>query len=161
MESQKETLNAKTQVETLDGELSVPVPKWFMVVAIIALLWNLIGVLAFISQITITPELLEQLPPAEQAMYLNMPLWANGAFAVAVFAGTTASFMLLFKMSWAVNLFVGSLIGIVVQMYHAFFIANAFDVFGPSGLIMPIMVTIFALLFLKVAIVARKNNWLS
>lgn len=141
--------------------LTLPAPKWFIGVAIIALLWNLIGVLVFVSQITITPESLEQLPPAEQALYLNIPFWANAAFAIAVFSGTTASFMLLFKMSWAVNLFIGSLIGIAVQMYHAFFLAQAFDVFGPGGLIMPIMVTTFSLIFLTIAVLARRKKWLS
>lgn len=143
------------------SEHVVKVPKWLSVVAIIALLWNLVGVLAFVGQITISPEALSQLPQAEQDIYINMPIWAYAAFATAVFFGATASVMLLCKMGWAVHLFIGSLLAISVQMYHAFFIARAFDVFGPGGLIMPVMVISFAIIFLKIALLAKKNNWLA
>ncbi len=136
-------------------------PKWLTVFSVVALLWNLMGVFAFISQVTMTSEVLGKMAEAEQALYINMPFWANAAFAVAVFSALTASFMLLCKMSWAVYLFSASLLGVIVQLFHAFVISAAFTVFGPQGLIMPVMVITFAIACLLVAIKSKRNGWLN
>ena len=44
-------------------------PTWFKVVAVLALLWNLLGCLAFFSDLRISPEDLAKLPEAQQALW--------------------------------------------------------------------------------------------
>ena len=63
-------------------------PTWLKSVAWAALVWNLLGVIAFIMQLLMTPEMISKLPVDQQAAYSNTPLWSTLAFAVAVFAGT-------------------------------------------------------------------------
>ena len=41
-----------------DIENSSPIPTWFWVASILALVWNLMGVMAYIAQVTLTPEAL-------------------------------------------------------------------------------------------------------
>jgi hypothetical protein len=144
----------------LDSDLIIKIPKWFIAVALIALLWNLIGVLAFISQVTMSVAALEQLPKAEQALYINMPLWANAAFAIAVFAGTTASFMLVCKMSWTVHFYMLSLSGIIVQFYHLYVIEQALDILGIERLVLPITVLLLAIALLLFSMSAKRKCWL-
>ena len=43
-----------------------PTPKWFIIVAIVALIWNLFGVVAYIGRVTMSPETFEALPPDQQ-----------------------------------------------------------------------------------------------
>jgi len=137
------------------------IPSWFQVAAILALVWNLLGVMAFVGQMMISPETLAALPQAEQDLYANVPFWATAAFAVAVFAGALGSLALLMKKSICYGLFVTSFVGVIVQMFHSFFISNSYEVYGPGGTIMPIMVLVIAFLLVRFAAKGNNNNWFS
>jgi len=138
----------------------IETPKWFSVTAIIALVWNLLGVMAFISHIMMTSEMLAELSQAEQQLYNNTPLWATIAFALSVCAGALGSLALLFKKTIAGQLLILSLISVLVQMFHSFFIIDSMAVYGPGGLVMPIMVIIIAISLVFLAKNANKNGWL-
>ena len=84
----------------------VAIPRWFNVVAILAVIWNLLGVMAFVNHMMMTPEMIAALPIAEQNLYATVPLWATAAFAVAVFAGALGSLALLMKKEFCYQLFV-------------------------------------------------------
>ncbi len=137
------------------------IPKWFTVSAVLALVWNLMGVMAFISQMMMTPEMIAKLPQAEQALYTSVPLWATIAFACAVLGGALGSLALLMKKTLAKPLLILSLIGVTVQMFHSFVISNSFEVFGPGGAIMPAMVVIIAIALVRLAGKAKVKNWLT
>ncbi len=135
-------------------------PRSFYIIGALALLWNLIGVAAYLGQATMSPETLVALPAAERAFYENMPAWAISAFAVAVFAGAGASVMLLIRNSQAVPLFTVSLLGAIVQNVYGFGIADGFAVFGAAGLVLPVLVIGLGIVFLLYANTARKRGWL-
>ena len=40
----------------MDTQLSTKIPWWFWLITILALFWNLMGVGAFIADISVTPE---------------------------------------------------------------------------------------------------------
>lgn len=129
--------------------------------AILALIWNLLGVMAFVGQMLTTPEQIAELPLAEQNLYAATPIWATLAFAIAVFSGALGSVALLMKKAFCYQLFVLSFMGVVVQMFHAFFISDSYQVYGPGGMIMPIMVLVIALVLVRFAAKANNNNWFS
>ena len=137
------------------------IPSWFKIVAIIALIWNLLGVLAFVGQMLITPEMLSALPIAEQELYANTPLWATAAFAIAVFSGAFGSLFLLMRKSLATPLLIFSLVGVLVQNVHSFFISNSIEVYGPGGMIMPVMIILLAIYLIWLAKNAQANGWFS
>jgi len=68
---------------------------------------------------------------------------------------------LLLKKSIAYWLCVVSLVGVITQMIHSFFISNSFEVFGPGGLIMPIMVLVIAVALVWLSKKAKKEQWLT
>jgi len=136
-------------------------PKWFIITASLALVWNLLGVMAFIMQMMMTPKMLAELPQAEQALYAAVPLWATIAFACAVFGGALGSLALVMKKSLAQILLILSLTGVIIQMFHAFVLSNTFEVVGSSGTIMPAMVVIIAIVLVRFASKAKNNGWLS
>lgn len=135
------------------------IPSWFKTFSIVSLVWNLMGIMAFIAQLSMSAKAIASLPQAEQALYANTPLWAIIAFAFAVFGGAFGCIALLMKNYLAVLLFTLSLIGLGVQMFHSFVVINSFEVFGPSGLIMPILVTVWALVLLVIAKKAKSEHW--
>ncbi|MFK7888999.1 MAG: hypothetical protein AB8G16_19245 [Gammaproteobacteria bacterium] len=140
---------------------SLKLPGWFWAVAVFALLWNLMGVMAYVMQVTITDEALAALPDAERLLYETAPPWATGAFALAVFGGALGCIALLLRKRWAVTLFAVSLVGVCVQMFHSFFMTNSIEVYGPGGMIMPIMIMVIGIALLIAARRWSARGWLN
>ncbi len=88
------------------------------------------------------------------------PAWANAAFAVAVWAGTLGCVLLLLRRASAFYLLLASLLGVLVQMFHAFFMSRSFEVFGPGGAIMPVMIIILAGFLVWLSLWAKSQAWL-
>ncbi|MEM6346220.1 MAG: hypothetical protein AAF927_20185 [Bacteroidota bacterium] len=120
-------------------KVSTKIPSWFWAVSSVALVWNLIGVLAYLGQLMMTDEVLAALPEAEQALYKNIPLWATIAFTLAVWGGLAGSILLVLKRKVATSVFIVSAIGIIIQLSYNLFMSEALEVFGKVGLIIPIM----------------------
>lgn len=139
---------------------AAPVPRSFWIIAAVALVWNLLGVMAYIMQMTMTEEALLALPAAERALYENVPAWATSAFAIAVNAGALGCILLLLRRAWAVPVLIVSLAGVLVQMYHSLFIARSIDVYGLGGLSMPVLVVVIAVFLVWYARQAHSRNWI-
>ena len=136
-------------------------PKWFLIIGIGALVWNLLGVFAYIMQQTMSPADLAALSEAERNLYETTPAWATAAFAIAVHGGALGCLALVFKKSWALPLLVISLAAVLVQMVHTFFISNSIEVFGPGGMIMPVMILVIAVYLVFLARSAKEKGWIS
>jgi len=117
----------------------------FWIIGIVALIWNLMGVFAYLKQAYLTEEDLMAMPVAEQALYQNIPAWVTGAYAIAVFGGALGCILLLLRKKLAGSLFLISLVGIVVQMSYNIFMSKAADVYGPGDMIMPAMVMLIGI----------------
>lgn len=90
-------------------------PRWFTPVAILALIWNLLGASAYLMDVTISPEAVAKMGEAQRAMYASRPAWFVVAYASAVWFGVAGSLALLRRKRWAKPLFVISLLGLIAQ----------------------------------------------
>lgn len=133
----------------------------FWVIGIIALIWNGLGVMAYLSQAYMTDEMLAALPEAERALYENVPAWVTAAFAIAVFGGTLGCILLLLRKKLAKPVFLISLVGIIVQMIYNLFMSKASEVYGPGGMVMPIMVMLIGVFLLLYSKKCIEKGWLS
>jgi hypothetical protein len=143
------------------GKKSNTAPMWFSVAGVLALFWNLMGVFAYLAQVRMTEADFAALPEAQRLLYETTPAWATGAFALAVFAGTLGCLLLILRKSLAAALLIISLLAVLVQMFHAFFMSKFFEVFGSDGMIMPVMVIAVAFFLVWMAEKGKKYNWLS
>ncbi len=132
----------------------------YWIIAVIAFIWNTVGVWAYLVQAYMTDEAKQLIPEAERALYENIPAWVTAAFAVAVFGGLLGSLALLIKRKAARMLFLISLVGILLQMSYTLFMSNVMAVKGASGMIMPIMVIIIGIFLLNFSKKAITNGWL-
>lgn len=133
-------------------------PAWLKWVAIIALVWNLLGFAA------VAMDTLQAGPPltGEQAAYAAaIPVWAKVSSWIAVGAGTAGALLLLRRQARAVGAFALSLVGLVGQDLWMFFLSDAASVFGTAPLVMQSLVAIIAVALLWLAIHARKAGWIS
>lgn len=135
---------------------------WFWVIGILALIWNLLGVFVYLGQAYMTDEMLSALPVEQQTLYAERPAWVTAAFATAVFAGAFGCIALLIRKKWATSLFILSLLGVLAQQTHSFFLSNTMEVMGgASAMGMPIMVVVVAIFLVWYARRATAKGWLS
>ena len=78
----------------------------YWIIAVIAVLWNIMGVVAYLKQAYLTEEALAKLPEADQMYYTNVPAWVTAAFAIAVFSGTFGCIALLLRKKLATILLI-------------------------------------------------------
>ena len=138
---------------------NIKAPAWFIIVATIFLVWNLFGVMAYIMQVTMSPDAIAALSDDERLLYETTPAWATAAFAVAVNGGALGCLLLLLKRSLAGFFLQLSLAGVLVQMFHAFFMSQSYEVYGPGGMAMPVMVILVAVYLVILAATAKSNGW--
>jgi len=139
---------------------SVKPPTWFWVVSVIALLWNLIGVMNYLNQAFNQVALLESMDQAQREAFEGIPAWATAAFAIAVFSGTLACIGLLVRKKWAKPLFIISLIAALAQFIHWLFISNAVEAFGPSTYAMPAVIIIIGIYLIFFSKKGIEKGWL-
>lgn len=113
---------------------------WFWILVVLLLIWNAMGAMAYLGQTLITLEQLAILPEDQRMLIENTPSWVVSAFAIAVWGGLTASILMLLRKAFAHLWFIASMVGILGQMFYNFAIAGAYEVYGPGGLVMPVMV---------------------
>ena len=133
----------------------------FWVVGGAALVWNLIGLVAYISSVTISPEALAKMTVEQQVFYSGTPTWATAAFALAVNAGVLGSLFLLLRKAWAVPMFALSLVAIVVQNIDAFVLRDAYGLSGINGVILPALIFAVAVALLIYSRGVKKKGWLT
>lgn len=133
----------------------------FWIIGAAALVWNLLGIVIYVGQVTMTPEALAKLTEAQQDLITSTPAWANAAWAIAVNAGAFGSLLLLLRKSWAIPMFLLSLLAVVVQDFEAFVLRDAYGVLGINSLVIPSMVFVIAIALYVYARHARNRGWLS
>lgn len=134
-------------------------PKWFMPVAVVALLWNAIGCMAYLSDVSMGPEDVAKLSAAQQALYQARPSWAVAATAFAVWFGALGSLGLILRRGWAQTALLVSLLGVVAQDLH---FAGQLDAIRRSdGTALPLqgLVLLIAVSLWLLARKARREGW--
>ncbi len=135
---------------------------WFWVIGILALIWNLLGVFAYLAEAYMSDEILSALPAEQQALYAERPAWVTAAFAIAVFAGALGCIAMLIRKKLAASLFILSLLAVIAQQIYAFFLSNTMEVMGgASAMGMPIMIIVVAIFLVWYARRATTKGWLS
>lgn len=133
----------------------------FWIIGGAALVWNLIGIIFYVGQVTLSPEALATLTEAQQEFFIATPKWATAAFAIAVNAGALGSLFLLLRKSWAVPVFALSLLAIIIQDVDAFVMRDAFSIVGVNGIIIPSMVFIIGIALLLYSRATKARGWLT
>lgn len=132
----------------------------FWIISVLALLWNIMGVAAYLGQAYMTDEVLKALSEGEQAYYENVPAWVTAAFAIAVFAGAFGCVGLLMRKKWGTILFVISIIAVIAQSTYNLFIQKFMEV-PLQHMIWSIVVIIIAIFLVWFSSNATKKGWIS
>ncbi len=144
-------------VDTLD-----PKPGFsFWTIGTVALLWNLLGVMAYLVQVTATPDQLAAAYTAEQVeLLLAVPAWATSMTAIATNFGVLGSILLLLRRTWSVPVYSISLVALVIQDIYSFAMTETLAVFGPTPLIIQGAVLLIAVFLVWYSRQASARGWL-
>ena len=135
-------------------------PKWFKPVVIVALLWNVIGCLACLADVMVTPEAIAKMTAAEQALRAARPAWSVGATAIGVWFGAAGCVALLMRKSAAMMLLSVSLLGVVVQDISFATMASQLTALGAVPLVLQSLVLLICVALVGLARKAAANGWL-
>ena len=145
----------------MSEESSANPPRSFYVIGIAALVWNLLGVMQYVMRVTMSESAIAELPADQQAFINEIPVWANSAFAIATNAGALGCLLLLLRKSWAYPVLVISLLGVLVQDFHGFFVADGLAAYGGFGVVMTALVLAISAFLVWYAMNAREKGWIS
>ena len=134
------------------------IPRWFMAVALLAIVWNAFGVAMYLSSVGIFGDPMAGLTEAEQAAASSIPHWITGMFAIGTFAGLVGSVGLLLRKRWSHPMLILSMIALLLLEGWIIFFSGALEMFG---LAVPLTVSIGAILLAWLATHARRRGWLS
>lgn len=135
-------------------------PKWYMPVTIAALLWNLLGCLAYLSDVVLTPDDIAKMSADLQELYASRTAWAVAATAIAVWGGAAGSLGLILRKTWALPLLIASLAGILVQDFGLFVLTNAASVAGPAAFVTQGIVFVVGIGLVMLARSAKAQGWI-
>jgi len=150
-----QTINPDPESPTMDQP-----PKWFLPVAVAALLWNLLGCFAYLSDVMLKPEDIAKLSAAQQALYAARPAWSVGATAIAVWGGAAGCIALILRKHWATALLVASLAAVVVQDAWLFVLSPAPQV-NAVALVLQGLVLLVAIGLVMLARKAVARGWIA
>jgi hypothetical protein len=136
-------------------ETKVSVPRWFWIFSIVALLWNLMGGMIFLSEVFAKEAMMESFTEEQKEWSRAIPFWIYVLFAISVVSGLMGSMALLTRRRLAIACFAVSFVAVVVQMGYTMLIAGGLEVMGPSGAVMPLLVVTLSIIWLSLAKYSR------
>ena len=132
----------------------------FWLISVVALIWNVGGAVNYLMQTNL--EFVATLPETHRAIIDGRPAWATGGFAIGVFGGALGCLLLLFRKSTAFYLFIASLLGVIVTMFHTINVASTKIEFSPVEIfvmiLLPIIVAAILIWYTKQAM---SKKWVS
>ena len=144
----------------MHSETKSAVPTWYWVVAIVSLLWSLMGCAAFSMELFAQDAVMESMTEEQQKWTKSIPGWIYVIYAVAVTTGMGGSVGLLMRKRWTVSLNAICLVSVLTQMGYTFIIADGIEVLEGADLILPVLVIGIAGVMLWFSRSARAKGWL-
>lgn len=135
-------------------------PKSFWVIAVLALLWNLMGVFQFYLATFSLDTMVENLPEVQAGLYRGIPMWYTVIFAIAVLTGLLGCISMLLRKKITVALFGISLLAVLVAQGYWILGTDVIEVIGVSSVIMPLIVIVISIFLYFYNKGTAKNGWL-
>lgn len=136
-------------------------PAWFKVVAVLLVIWALLGCAACYMHVAYGPAMDPNATDWDRAYFAALPKWFAWDFAVAVIAGLIGSVALLMGKRAARPLYIVSLVAALIQFGYMFFATDVVAHKGAAATVpMPVVIIAVTLFQLWLAGMAIRKGWL-
>ena len=122
----------------------------FWAIAVVGLLWNLIGCWNYIVQTN--PDAVAQMPDIYRLIVEQRPGWATAGFAISIYGGAVGAILMLLRRKISTGLLAVSLLGSLVTFYFTYRVLGI-EPATLSAVLMSVALLVFAT-------VAVRKNWL-
>jgi hypothetical protein len=135
-------------------------PRWLTWVGVVFLLWNLMGIGAFVSQYSMSAADIAALPQQQRDLWVSMPGWAWAAYAIAVLLAAIGSIGLIMRKGWAPLAYAISLIAALIQFSYPFLLAKGAQA-DIGMLAFPIFIVVIGVLQWQLSRSWQRKGWLA
>lgn len=135
-------------------------PTWFRVVAMVLVLWGLMGAYACIQQFRLGAEAMGPATDYDRQLYASMPAWYNWVYALAVSTGLAGAVALLIGRRAALPLFIASLVFVVIQFGYLFATSDIVAVKGVWTTYFPAFIVVVGVVQIALARLGIRRGWL-
>jgi|TARA_R110002020_G_scaffold4110_1_gene18245 hypothetical protein len=135
--------------------------KAFWIIAVLALLWNLMGVYQFYLGSFALESIRDSVYAEEFTIMESLPSWYAIVFGIAVFTGVLGCFLLLARKKLAVPLFGISLLTVLVIEFYWLFATDIMEVSGLVAAVMPLIVIAISIFMYFYSKGAAQKGWLN
>lgn len=142
----------------MDIALKPPISFW--IVSGLLLVWNLLGITAYVMQSGADLNALARTDPVSARAFAEMPQWAWMVYALGVASGAVGALVLLLRRRTAVAMFILSLLAILVQFGRVLLATDMVAQKGAAAVAFPALIIVIAMFSIWWALRARKNGWL-
>jgi hypothetical protein len=111
----------------MENSVLVKTPWWFWAVSVFAVLWTLMGLNDYYNSVTLNVKYLSQMDGMIEFMQA-MPVWAKGAWGLAIGSAFLASVLMLLRKKLAVPIYIIALLAMFVSFGYQFSASNGPDV---------------------------------
>lgn len=118
----------------------------FWIIAIVLLLWNLMGASAFIVDTFFTDTLAGTYNEEQMNAINATPIWSKVLYGISTIGGLVAAILLITRKTSAIKVYAISLIAIIIHTVYNIGFAGAMELFGVGeGLIFPLVIIVLAI----------------
>jgi hypothetical protein len=134
-----------------------PVASWFMVAAVAALLFMVLGCVSYLMHVFADPS---TMPLDQRAAYAAEPAWVTGAYAVAVWVGVAGAILLLMRRRLAESALLISLVATLIWLAGLVVVRDLRENMSANDLLVAIVVTALTWTIYWFARHSRMRGWL-
>lgn len=120
-------------------------PIHFWIVAIIAVLWNAVGAFDYVATQLRLESYMSAFTEEQLDFFYGIPTWAVASWAIAIWSAVLGSLAMLFRLRWAVHLFIVSLLAMLVTSFQNFVLSNGAEIMGTGGLIFSAVIALISI----------------
>lgn len=135
-------------------------PVWFWIVAVLLLLWELIGCYFCLQQFRLGADAMPGATDYDRALNASLPVWYNWIYALGVGSGALGGLALLTKKAVAKPLYVVSLVAVLIQFGYLFATTDIIAAKGVWVTYFPAFIAVVGLFAIWVADRTIKRGWL-
>jgi hypothetical protein len=140
---------------------SARAPTWFRVIAVVLVLWGLMGCFAAFQQIRHGADAIGDPTPYDRALFASLPAWYNPLYAVATVSGLLGAIALLVRSRAALPLYTVSLVAVIIQFGWTFAATDLLAVKGAAETVpFPLVIALVALGAVLLSRHAVRRRWI-
>lgn len=136
-------------------------PLWFRAFAILAVLFEIVGIAGYLMDALRSPEQIAQLPLDQRLIWNATPTWIYVAYAVATVSGLVGAIAMVMRRHWCIALLGLSLLAVIVQFGGIYTVPRLRRLVPPDAIIVPLVIFMICAAIYAMALHAHRRGWLT